>query len=220
MTPPEDSEEYPQGDALAENLPLAPPVVPAEVERQPSPRSAWLAMAAVAIALGLLWMGSEWSDRDQIARVSGDENPGEPGDADIVGKPAPLNFTLKDMNGAEVALGSFKGKPILVNFWATWCGPCLAEIPALVELQEQYPDVVILGISVDDPVEKLKPYAEKMKMNYPVLVGENREDVQDAYGPLWGIPVTVFIDRDGKIAKKHSGIASKEQFEREIKALL
>jgi len=81
-------------------------------------------------------------------------------------------------------------------------------------------EVVILGVSVDDPVDKLKPYAAMMKMNYPVLVGNGREDVQDAFGPLWGIPVTVFIGRDGKIAKKHSGIASKEQFEQEIKALL
>ena len=70
------------------------------------------------------------------------------------------------------------------------------------------------------PVEKLKPYASQMKMNYPVLVGNGRDDVQDAFGPLWGIPVTVFIGRDGRIAKKHSGIASKEQFEQEIKALL
>lgn len=193
-----------------------PPVSPAASERRPSSKGTWLAMAAVAFALGLLWLGSELTHQDEIAI----ENPGEPGDAEVVGKPAPLAFTMKDMNGADVRLASFKGKPILLNFWATWCGPCLAEIPALVELQEKYPDVVILGISVDDPVEKLKPYADKMKMNYPVLVGENREDVQDAYGPLWGIPVSVFIDRDGKIAKKHSGIASKEQFEQEIKGLL
>ena len=140
------------------------------------------------------------------------------------GKAAPLGFTLKDMNGVDVKLASFKGKPIVLNFWATWCGPCRAEIPSLVELQTKYnadgTDVVILGVSVDDPVEKLKPYAAQMKMNYPVLVGNGREDVQDAFGPLWGIPVTVFIDRDGRIAKKHSGIASKEQFEQEIKALL
>ena len=220
MTPSDHSDARPEGDAIAERLPQVPSIAPAEPERKPSPKAAWMAMAAVALALGLLWLGSELGrEQDRIA-VSGDENPGEPGDADVVGKPAPLHFTLKDMDGHDVALASFKGKPIIVNFWATWCGPCLAEIPSLVELRDKYPDVVILGISVDDPVEKLKPYAEKMKMNYPVLVGENREDVQDAYGPLWGIPVSVFIDRDGKIAKKHSGIASKEQFEQEIKALL
>jgi thiol-disulfide isomerase/thioredoxin len=178
------------------------PHTPAAAERRPSSKGTWLAMAAVAFALGLLWLGSELAhEQDHIVGVTGNENPGEPGDAEVIGKPAPLHFTMKDMNGADVALASFKGKPIILNFWATWCGPCVAEIPSLVELHQKYPDVVILGISVDDPVEKLKPYADKMKMNYPILVGENREDVQDAFGPLWGIPVSVFIDRDGKIAK-------------------
>jgi peroxiredoxin len=73
---------------------------------------------------------------------------------------------------------------------------------------------------VDDTPDKMKPYATEYNINYPLLVGDGREDVQDAYGPLWGIPVSVIIDREGKIAKKHSGIASREQFEREIKPLL
>jgi thiol-disulfide isomerase/thioredoxin len=136
-------------------------------------------------------------------------------------KPANFDFTLKDVDGNQVSLASYKGKVVLLNFWATWCGPCKAEIPDLVELQAQYrDDLVVLGFSVDDTVDKLLPYASEYKINYPVLVGNGREDVQDAYGPLWGIPVSVIIGRDGTIAKKHSGIASKEQFEREIKSLL
>ena len=118
-------------------------------------------------------------------------------------------------------VASFKGKVILLNFWATWCPPCREEIPALVELQQQYGDqLVVLGVSIDDTDAKLKPYATKMHMNYPVLVGKDRQDVQDAYGPLFGIPVSVFVDRDGRIWKRHSGAANKDQFEREIKALL
>ena len=148
-------------------------------------------------------------------------SPGEPEDAAAAGKPARLDFKLKDMNGVDVRLDSFKGKVILINFWATWCGPCKAEIPSLVELQQEYADdLVVLGFSVDDPAEKMKPYAEEYKVNYPLLVGNGREDVQNAFGPLLGIPVTVIIGRDGIIAKKHTGIATKEQFEREIKALL
>ena len=79
-----------------------------------------------------------------------------------------------------------------------------------------------MGRSLVHPktVDKLKPYAAQYKINYPILVGLGREEVQDAYGPMWGIPVSVIIDRDGRVAKKHSGIATKEQFEREIKALL
>src|ERR671931_359987 len=72
-----------------------------------------------------------------------------------------------------------------------------------------------IGISVDDTAEKLKPYAAKYKMNYPVLVGLNHDDIQNAYGPLWGIPVTAIISRDGKICARHSGISSKNKFEKE-----
>jgi thiol-disulfide isomerase/thioredoxin len=214
----------PVGDTAASTVP----------ERKPSKVAVFIAMAAVAIAI-LIVMLAPGSDAPgpppadtQKGNLTGSPNTAEEdaaADAKLAGKAAPLGFTLKDMNGVDVKLASFKGKPIVLNFWATWCGPCRAEIPSLVELNRKYNeegvgDVVILGISVDDPVEKLKPYAAQMKMNYPVLVGNGRDDVQDAFGPLWGIPVTVFIDREGRIAKKHSGIASKEQFEQEIKALL
>jgi thiol-disulfide isomerase/thioredoxin len=211
--------------------PPGPDAEPTVAERKPSKLAVVIAMAAVAIAI-LIVMLAPGSDSappstSSTGNLRGSPNSAEEdaaADAKAAGKAAPLNFTLKDMNGVDVKLASFKGKPIIVNFWATWCGPCRAEIPSLVELQTQYgaegKDVVILGISVDDPIEKLKPYAAQMKMNYPVLVGNGRDDVQDAFGPLWGIPVTVFIDREGRIAKKHSGIASKEQFEQEIKALL
>jgi thiol-disulfide isomerase/thioredoxin len=211
--------------------PTVADVEPPVAERKPSKLAVVIAMAAVAIAI-LIVMLAPGSDSTPPSTGSSGNLRGSPNsaeedaaaDAKAAGKAAPLDFTLKDMNGVDVKLASFKGKPIIVNFWATWCGPCRAEIPSLVELQTQYgaegKDVVILGISVDDPIEKLKPYAAQMKMNYPVLVGNGRDDVQDAFGPLWGIPVTVFIDREGRIAKKHSGIASKEQFEQEIKALL
>ena len=180
-------------------------------------------MGAVALALGLIWVapGIEPHVDESAPGSTSADYPGEPEDAEAAGKPAKLDFTLKDMHGVDVHLESFKGKVILVNFWATWCGPCRAEIPALVELQEQYKDdLVILGLSVDDTAEKLLPYAAEFKMNYPVLVGNGREDVQEAFGPLFGIPVSVIIGRDGIIARKHSGIATKEQIEREIKTLL
>jgi thiol-disulfide isomerase/thioredoxin len=190
--------------------------------RRPSRKAAWIGMAAVLLALGLLALMPESGfDADAPPPSAGGTLAEDNGDSALQGKQAPLQFTLRDVNGVDVQLASFKGKVILLNFWATWCGPCKAEIPGLVELQAQYAgDLVVLGFSVDDTVEKMKPYAQEYKINYPLLVGLGREDVQDAYGPLWGIPVSVIIDRDGKIAKKHSGIASKEQFERDIKALL
>jgi thiol-disulfide isomerase/thioredoxin len=137
-----------------------------------------------------------------------------------IGGAAP-DFQLWNLDGQPVTLSGYRGRVVLLNFWATWCGPCRAEIPSLVELQDKYrDDLTILGVSIDDPAEKLKPYADEFKMNYPVLVGNGHQDMQDAFGPLYGIPVSVIVGRDGRIAKKHSGIATKEQFEQEIKALL
>jgi thiol-disulfide isomerase/thioredoxin len=215
MNPVEPGHPVPESDPAAESMP--------EPEKPHSRKAVWLAMGAVALALGLIWVAPGIEPHVDEASPAGSQTdfPGEPEDAQAAGKQAKLDFTLKDMHGVDVHLASFKGKVILLNFWATWCGPCRAEIPSLVELQEQYKDdLVVLGLSVDDTAEKLLPYAAEFKMNYPVLVGNGREDVQEAFGPLFGIPVSVIIGRDGVVAKKHSGIATKEQIEREIKTLL
>ena len=137
-------------------------------------------------------------------------------------KPANLNFTLKDMNGKALNLASLKGKVILLDFWATWCGPCKVEIPGFVELQTKYKakGLVVVGLSVDDTVEQLKPFVAQYKMNYPVLLGLGNDAIQEAYGPIWGLPTTFLIGRDGKICKKHMGLTTKEQFEKEILGLL
>ena len=137
-------------------------------------------------------------------------------------KPANLNFTVKDLNNKDVPLASYKGKVILLNFWATWCGPCKAEIPGFVELQEKYgkDGLVVVGYSVDDDEPKARAFANEYKINYPILLGLGREDVQDAFGPIWGIPASFIISKDGRVCKKHLGIAPKTQFEKEIKALL
>ena len=137
-------------------------------------------------------------------------------------KPANLNFTLKDMSGKNVRLADFKGKVILLDFWATWCIPCKVQIPWFVEFQTKYGPrgLQVIGVSVDDTVEKLRPYVTQLKMNYPVLLGLGHDDVQDAYGPMWGLPLTVVISRDGKMCSKHTGLGSKQAFENQIKALL
>ena len=208
-------------DAAAGESPSNAAAAPPELRL--SRTAAWLAMGAVTLALALIWIapGIDHVDESATSGAPSSGSPGEPEDAAAAGKPARLDFKLKDMNGVDVKLDSFKGKVILLNFWATWCGPCKAEIPSLVELQEKYADdLVVLGFSVDDTPEKMKPYSEEYKVNYPLLVGNGREDVQNAFGPLLGIPVSVIIGRDGIIAKKHTGIATKEQFEREIQALL
>ena len=137
-------------------------------------------------------------------------------------KKANLDFTVADMNGQKVSLASFKGKVIVLDFWATWCPPCKAEIPGFVELQQAYGEkgLQVVGVSVDDTPDKLKPFAEEFKMNYPVLVGLDRDDLQDAYGPMWGIPTTFVISRDGRICRKNSGLVGKAKYETDIKGLL
>jgi cytochrome c biogenesis protein CcmG, thiol:disulfide interchange protein DsbE len=137
-------------------------------------------------------------------------------------KAAPLNYTLKDMNGKEAHLADYKGKVIMLNFWATWCGPCQYEIPMFIKLQDKYRDqgLVFLGVSVDDEAPQLQAYAKEKKMNYPVLVGVDHDDLQEAYGPMVGIPTTILIGRDGSICTKYMGAQSLERFERDIKALL
>jgi peroxiredoxin len=190
-------------------------------EPRMSRRAAWMAMGSVALALGLLWAASDLAEPPPPDELAAEIALDEETDAKATGKNAPLDYTVKDMNGANVRLSSYKGRIILLNFWATWCEPCKEEIPDLITLQEQYKnDIVVLGFSIDDSAEKLREYAAKYQMNYPVLVGAGHENIQEAYGPMWGVPVTVIIDRDGKIAKKQSGIRTRAQFEKEIKRLL
>src|SRR6185436_6781346 len=119
-----------------------------EHSRPISRKATWLAMGAVALALALIWLAPGVGHFDDSSPAS--ETSGDAEDATATGKVAPMHFTLKDMNGADVDLASFKGKIVLINFWATWCGPCRAEIPSLVELQDEYrDDLTILGVSID-----------------------------------------------------------------------
>jgi peroxiredoxin len=137
-------------------------------------------------------------------------------------KLANLDFTLKDLHGNDVRLAAYRGKVILLDFWATWCGPCKVEIPWFVDFQTRYgkEGLQVLGISVDDTIEKLRPYAAQFKMNYPVLQGLGRDEVLNAFGPIIGLPTTFVISRDGRICKTHTGLSSKDSFETRIRALL
>jgi len=139
-------------------------------------------------------------------------------------KAANLNFVLKDSAGKDFNLASQKGKVILLDFWATWCPPCKVEIPWFVEFQQKYgpKGLVVIGVSVDDPASALKPFGEKFKVNYPLLVGDGRDDIKGprGYNAAWGLPKTLVIGRDGNICRTHVGLSVKEHFEQQIKSLL
>jgi thiol-disulfide isomerase/thioredoxin len=192
----------------------------------------WWVASAAALGLGLAAIpfvtsgaGGAGQSAPAAAVAGGGDKLKEATEAGICTakpKPAKLDFALKDMNGQEIKLASFKGKVVMLNFWATWCGPCKVEIPMFVDLQQQYRDkgLTFLGVSIDDQPEQLREFAKEYRMNYPVLVGLGRDDVQTAFGPMFGIPVTLLIARDGTICTRYLGPRPKERFERDIKALL
>ena len=144
------------------------------------------------------------------------------GVCNVAARPAKLNFTLTDVEGRRVRLDEYSGRVILVNFWATWCAPCKTEIPWLNELHARYREqgLVVIGVSVDDAIAKIRPFAQSMKMSYPVLVGAGEDGFKESFGPLLGYPTTLLISRAGEICVRHVGIAEKEQLEREVRALL
>ena len=183
----------------------------------------WMIAAAGAVGVGVLTASALLGPTKHVSV----DDPDRPSAASGSGtcqaeKQANLDFTVNDMKGAKVRLADYKGKVILINFWATWCPPCKVEIPGFIELYDQYKDkgFVILGVSGDDDAETLRTFAEEWKINYPMLVGRDEDKLLDAYGPLYGYPTSVLVGRDGAVCGRHVGPATKEELEREIKALL
>jgi cytochrome c biogenesis protein CcmG/thiol:disulfide interchange protein DsbE len=144
----------------------------------------------------------------------------------LVGKPAP-DFTLEDLNGKKVSLSSYKGKAVMINFWATWCGPCKIETPWLVELRNQYASqgFEILGVSTDDidrgdkakfseEKQEIARFVQRMKMPYPVLI--EGDTLSHPYGGLDAMPTSFFVNRDGVVIAAQMGISSKDDMEARI----
>jgi cytochrome c biogenesis protein CcmG/thiol:disulfide interchange protein DsbE len=121
-----------------------------------------------------------------------------------VGHAAP-NFSRTDLGQRKIVLRSYRGKVVLLNFWATWCEPCLTEMPTFVEWQKQYGpgNFQVIGISMDDAAPEVIATVSRLKINYPVLMGD--EYLGDAYGGVLGLPFTFLIDRDGKIQARYQG---------------
>ncbi len=131
------------------------------------------------------------------------------------------NFSLKMSDGKTIELKKLQGRVVVVNFWATWCGPCKAEIPGFLEVYQQYKSkgLEIVGISLDQEGWKpVKPFIDRYKITYPVVVGDAK--LAEAYGGIDAIPTTFIVDKKGNIAKRHIGYMDKKTFEDLIKDLL
>jgi len=132
------------------------------------------------------------------------------------------DFTLKSLDGETVRLADFRGKVVVLNFWATWCAPCKLLTPSLVELQNEYgpQGLRTIGITMDDDATKVEigEFADKLRVNYPLLIGN--EKVAEAYGGLPALPETFFIGRDGKIVDSIIGLKGKAEIEGMIKKAL
>jgi peroxiredoxin len=138
----------------------------------------------------------------------------------LIGNQAP-DFLLRDLDGRQVKLSSFKGTMVILDFWATWCPPCVREIPHFVELYEKYGNrgLVILGVSTDRKgVSVVNSFVRRHKVNYPILMADVK--VKEAYGGIRSIPTTFVIDKTGKIQRRYVGYRDKAVFEADIKALL
>lgn len=166
-------------------------------------------ITGVAITLGSLG----WPDKPSA-------HVGAPVKADKDRKPAP-EFELKDVNGKVVHLSDYKGKVVLLDFWATWCGPCAVEIPWFTEFQRKYKDrgFTVLGVSMDDGGWKdVKPFVAEQKINYRIVLGDDK--TSDQYGDVEALPTTFMIDREGRIASVHVGLVGKKEFDDAIQKLL
>lgn len=140
----------------------------------------------------------------------------------FVKNPVPVPaFDGKDLSGKPISADALKGKVVLINFWATWCGPCRKEIPDLIALQEQFRDKLqVIGVSVDTPgsEEAVRAFTQQFKFNYPVMMGDI--NMQRRFGGITGIPATFIINPDGRMVQKHVGVPSAQMVETEVRALL
>jgi cytochrome c biogenesis protein CcmG/thiol:disulfide interchange protein DsbE len=180
-----------------------------------TPRRAWVALAACVLPM------TACNSKAQLAAP--EKGAAYTAPAVKEGEPAP-DFELKDADGKIVKLSDYKGKVVLLNFWATWCPPCKVEIPWFVDFERAYRDkgFAVLGVSFDeDGWEAVKPYLAASKINYRIVVGD--EKVDKAYGGSEGVaslPMSYMIGRDGKIASVHVGLVPKKDYEDDIQKLL
>jgi len=162
-----------------------------------------IGIAAIAVAFGVFLL--EHSLRRRPTSLQGTLAP---------------DFSLPQLTGERLELSAYRGKVVLLDFWATWCDPCREEIPRFVDLQNEYGSqgLQIIGVSMDDEPGPVRDFSQRFKMNYPVVIGNAR--IGEVYGGVLGLPIAFLIGRDGRIYAKHIGATDISVFEGEIVNLL
>ena len=190
----------------------------------------------IGLGVGLIWLGLQPGSRpvrttsvlisptDQSPVLATLQSP-----ADASSAPLPVSgvlasdFTLKTLDGSEVSLSQFRGQPVLINFWASWCGPCRREMPDLVRAYQAHKDegLVILGINLtfQDSIPEVQAFVDEFKMTFPVLLDETGEVALDLY-QMRGLPTSIFVDRDGLIARIRIGAMTGEQIDEFVEDIL
>jgi thiol-disulfide isomerase/thioredoxin len=163
----------------------------------------------LAAAIGLFFVNRYWISPATTRAVKLDGN-----------HPAAPEFSLTSLEGQSIDLKDYRGKVVLLDFWATWCGPCRMEIPGFVALQKKYADqgFRVIGVSMDDGPSPVRDFYKEFNMDYPVVMANNK--VGMLYGGIYGLPTSFLIGRDGRIYAKHVGATDVSVFEEEIKELL
>lgn len=130
------------------------------------------------------------------------------------------DFTLTALDGKRVTLSEFRGKVVLLDFWATWCVPCQTEVPQFIAFQNRFGSqgFQVIGVSMDDSDAPVRKFHDRFKINYPVAMGTAQ--VAEAYGGILGLPVTYLLAPDGRIVKKYEGSADLEQMQKDIEQLV
>jgi len=161
--------------------------------------------AVVALCLLGLYIASRRTAQKPKPKASGNLAP---------------DFTVKDIDGRKLTLSDYKGKVVLLNFWATWCAPCRTEIPHFVEMQNRFGlnGFQVIGISMDDDAKPVREFAQQFGLNYPVAVGDDK--LAESYGGVLGLPISFIIDREGRIYAKRIGAADAAVFDNEVIDLL
>ena len=185
-----------------------------------------LALAGLAIGIAKVRPAKAHLSRTKIsaAAPASGKTEGDPDQARVIRfasnpQQAP-SVQATDLDGQNISSSDWKGKVVLLNFWATWCPPCRAEIPMLIQLKDLYKDrLVVVGVSLDDdPAEQVKKFAASNRFNYPVIMA-TREIISE-YGGVPALPTTFVINPDGKVVQKHIGLYHSYVYEGEIRALL